>query len=111
MALTDIEKVRHQIGDFEEPYVFTDTQIQNYLTSNDNSIPDTVEELRDIMMAYIASQPTEFRLGDFYEDNSDKFEAYIKAVDRAEKTKGKNAIPVIGGTSNPSPFSIGMFDE
>ena len=109
MALTDVQKVRHQIGDIAEPYVLSDSQIQDYLTSNSGSVDDTVSELRDIMMSYMASNNKEFRLGELYEDNTDRLEAYMRAVDKAERNKGKNAVPVIASTGATS-VSIGMFD-
>lgn len=111
MALSNIEKVRLAIGDTQEPYVLTDVQIQGYLSENDDVISDTIDELRDIMVSYMASNNVEFQLGDLQENNRDRFEAYIKAMEKAENTKGKRATPIIGGASTASPFSIGMFDD
>ena len=114
MALTSIEKVRFGIGDITLPYVLADIQIANYLSSNSDSIPDTIEELQPIMLAAIAARGGAYRTEDLWEDTTKQADSYSRSLEKINKLKAASAYPIIGGVSSESDalsVSIDMFDE
>jgi hypothetical protein len=114
MSLTSVEKVRFGIGDITLPYILSDSQITNYLSSNSDSISDTIDELQPIMLAAIAARGGSYRTENLWEDTTKQAASYSKSLDKINKLKASSAYPIIGGVSSESgalSVSVDMFDE
>ncbi len=111
MALTDIEQVRMGIGDITLPYILTDAQIQHYLTTNDDDIDATIDELQPIILSALATRGNANRTEDLWEDTTKQADNYAKALEKGNTLKASGAYPIIGGSTEEVSVQIDMFDE
>ena len=82
MALSDIEKVRLNIGDRVEPYFVSDSEIESFLIDYNNNIRKTSVQVATCILFYLASNPSVYRerTGEEEVYTTDPFKAYKEAL-------------------------------
>lgn len=101
MALTPIEEVRLLVGDFGDPQILSDEDIQYFLDKYEGNVTRAALDAARSILFYLARWPTRERAGN-YEVWNDWANAYRKALEAFINDPNFvviNAIPYAGGTS------------
>jgi len=82
MALTNIEKVRLNVGDRVEPYFVSDDEIESFLEEYGDNIRKTSVQVATCILFYLASNPSVYRerTGEEEVYTTDPFKAYKEAL-------------------------------
>lgn len=107
MAFTPIEEVRYTIGDFGDPQILADTEIQNFLDKYEGSVRRASLDAARAIMFYLARWPTRERTGDI-EVWNEWANAYRKALEAFINDPNfsiPNALAYAGGISKSDMYA------
>ena len=101
MALTPIEEVRLLVGDFGDPQILSDEEIQYFLDKYDGNVTRAALDAARSILFYLARWPTRERAGDIevWNDWANAYRKALEAFINDPNFNVPNAIAYAGGTS------------